>query len=491
MAKPNVGIFWPLFHNNRQLFGEKVDLGLRNELSYNLYKSMSTRKEYIWDNHIDRGQTCSSYTGSIFNVEYSPDGSSLLAATENKKILIFCAKSHKLLQEIPKAHKSCVNLIKFLDSRTFVTCSDDCSLGIWDLRKCDKKVKSLIGHKNWVKSVDYDSNNGVLLSAAYDQTVLRWDINSSCVSPQKVLQIKNMLRMVLTPDSNKMIISTADGYLLVIHDLDINKLSDDLEDFMPELYRLMQDNCNYGIDIGSWINHLFAAKRNRVELISDFPSEDKNGYITTLNVHPFGWSVLSRNTTEDDTSEWTCVHDIDDSIKPSHMKPIKKLSNDNESQISQESQLDSFDEVLRDSQLSDSSIIVISNQIGSTQPHTTVVHQSRHVSKNNGYVYENIPRLKYYIEELNQSHGFIKELCFSSDGRVICSPYHFGYRLLTFDDKCSEMSDCVSNEPKLLCKLKTNLSHPDYVVTTKFCPTHCQIASGCLKGRVVFSQPIL
>ncbi|CAG2165488.1 unnamed protein product [Oppiella nova] len=499
MAKPRSGHFWPHFHSWRQLSGERAHLALKSELSLNLYQSMATRKEYIWDSSAGAGYACSSHSGAIFNVEYSADGRTLVAATENRKVLIFNANTHELCKEIPAAHKSCVNLVKFLDSRTFVTCSDDCTLAVWDLRNCGQKVKSLKGHRNWVKSIEYDSSQGVLLSAAYDQTVLKWDINSSSSCPQNVLQIKNMLRMVLSPDSTKMIISTADGYLLIIHDLDLNHLAEDLRDFVPDLYRIMQEDCSYGIDMGSWVNPLFTSHRNRVELISDFPEMDKNGYITTLDVHPFGWAVLSRNTAANELSEWTCVHDIMASDKPLELKPIKRPQNCNglrpKSSAQSSTLSDSRDNSSDLSQLSDSSVIVISNQIGSTQPHTTLVRQSKRCSQSNQndaiYVYKNSPRLKYYIEELNESQGFIKELCFSGDGRVVCSPYQFGYRLLSFDSKCSEMSDCVSNEPKVLYELKRSLCHPDSVVTTKFSPTHCQIASGCLKGRVVFSQPIL
>ena len=370
------------------------------------------------------------------------------------------------------AHTSCVNLIKFLDSRTFVTCSDDCTLAVWDIRNLKQRVRSLEGHRNWVKSIEYDSSTGQLLSAAYDQTVLKWDINNCSLSPQTVLNIKNMLRMVLTPDSSKMIVSTADGYLMIIHDLDLNTLAEDLRDFAPDLYRLMQDERNYGIDMGSWLNHLFTAKTNRVELISDFPEIDKNGYITTLDVHPYGWAVLSRNMAGNELSEWTCVHDIQHINSSLEMKQIKRIRSYYNKQFRHKTNIGS-----------------------SRSADTSVAHELQQRMNRNpeeeSLVFKNRPRLKYFIEELNENHGFIKELCFSPDGRVVCSPHQFGFRLLSFDNNCSEMSDCLSDETKVLNELKQCLCHADYVLTTKFSPTQWQIASGCLKGRVVFTQPIL
>lgn len=473
----NVGFFWPSFFDCRQVFGQEIHFKNRNELSLNLYKSISTRKEFIWDNFYSMSKPKhKTHSGGIFNVEYSPDGCLLLAATENKNILIFSSNTHSLENEITNGHKSCVNLVKFLDSRIFVTCSDDNTIAVWDLRNTSNKIKSLNGHKNWVKSVEYDSSKGILLSSAYDQCVLKWDINSSSNNYECVLQIENMLRMVLTPDSSKMIISTSDGYLIIIHDLDLNTLSEDLKG----IKQLLKFKHKYGIDLSSKFKSILTATKNRPEFVCDFPQNDRNGYITTLDVHPFGWSVLSRNTSGNQLNEWSCVHDI---------QHINHINNDFKSKSI-------FDNHSSDSASSESNSSI--NSIDSNESLTSnQIRSSESIEPNIEYrqinrwkVCEYKPRLKYYIEELNENHGFIKEQCFSPDGRIICSPFQFGYRLLSFNSNCDEMSDCIEDKPKELFELKRNFSHSDYVLTTKFSPTVCQIASGCLKGRVVFSQPI-
>lgn len=106
-------------------------------------------------------------------------------------------------------------------------------------------------------------------------------------------------------------------------------------------------------------------------------------------------------------------------------------------------------------------------------------------------IHQPIPRLTHYIEELNVGRGFIKEVSFSSDGRLICSPFGFGVRLLSFDPNCSEMCDVIPSSPVKLYELTTNMSHTSAVVTTKFSPVHCLFVSGCLSGKVDFHQPLL
>ncbi|PWA29560.1 hypothetical protein CCH79_00007840, partial [Gambusia affinis] len=98
-------------------------------------------------------------------------------------------------------------------------------------------------------------------------------------------------------------------------------------------------------------------------------------------------------------------------------------------------------------------------------------------------------RLTHYIEEANVGRGYIKELCFSPDGRLICSPYGYGVRLLAFDERCSELADSLPVQTSCLREIRSIYSHSDVVLTTKFSPTHCQLASGCLSGRVALYQP--
>lgn len=116
-----------------------------------------------------------------------------------------------------------------------------------------------------------------------------------------------------------------------------------------------------------------------------------------------------------------------------------------------------------------------------------------------------IPLPLFVCQEPNVGRGYIKELCFSPDGRVIASPFGHGVRLLTFNPQCADMvynlsqstivgSRChaIDKEPAYtLHELSTTTSHSDVVVTTKFSPTHPVFVSGCLGGKIVWHQPLL
>jgi WD repeat-containing protein 32 len=117
--------------------------------------------------------------------------------------------------------------------------------------------------------------------------------------------------------------------------------------------------------------------------------------------------------------------------------------------------------------------------------------QHKLISGSKPHIHENVPRLLYHTEEPNVGRGFIKELCFSNDGRLVCSPFAYGTRLLAFDKDCHELCDAIPNQPLQLVEVASCMSHRHVVVTTKFSPVHCMFVSGCLNGKVSFHQPVL
>lgn len=106
---------------------------------------------------------------------------------------------------------------------------------------------------------------------------------------------------------------------------------------------------------------------------------------------------------------------------------------------------------------------------------------------------QNRRRMIYYCAEPNKGKGFIKELCFSSDGRIICSPYGSGIRLLSFSEDCQELPYALPQNgmPQRLNEVLVNMEHhSDIVVSTKFSPRAPICVSGCLRGELFWYQPI-
>lgn len=111
------------------------------------------------------------------------------------------------------------------------------------------------------------------------------------------------MRTRLTPDDSKMILSTSLGYYLIIHDLDLLTLAKDLKDFSSDDYYLLLQEKDPKDLTNHPSNHVFHQKRNRVELVMDFPRESYPWCISSLVVHPQSWCMMSRFTSEMEDSE--------------------------------------------------------------------------------------------------------------------------------------------------------------------------------------------
>lgn len=61
--------------------------------------------------------------------------------------------------------------------------------------------------------------------------------DNGVVEPKVLFQTRNLMRTALSPDQTKLIMSTSSGYIMVVHDLDINTIADDLNGFKVNICR--------------------------------------------------------------------------------------------------------------------------------------------------------------------------------------------------------------------------------------------------------------
>ncbi|XP_078051831.1 DDB1- and CUL4-associated factor 10 homolog isoform X1 [Augochlora pura] len=636
-----------LWLRQREL-GIKFPLGHADRFHKTLYSSIQPVTS--WDHALSG--TGSATHGGVFNLEYSPDGSLLLAACERKTILMFDPLRRRLIHAIENAHDDCVNCVRFLDQRMFATCSDDSTVALWDARNLKQRIRTLYGHTNWVKNIEYSPKDSLLLTSGFDGSIYTWDINTfteNSILYTRVFHTNGLMRTRLSPDASKMLISTTSGYLILIHNLKLRTLSQDLAGFRPNIYRLMQSSQTTIPYVASF-THLFSHSRahNRVEFLTDFPVGDDAEIISSLQVHPQGWCALSRNVSNGEKSEWTCIHDIQerdsspsgdegkegeesgpqfndvsveefedyeppssfllesprrvrvlhttmsDASSNSHgssenaqqpprpsrigwlgasrraSRPQSRIprldrsstiranlgvevsssSGTSDARLAGERDRERDDARQEDRDVYDTSeneslheeayirpYMIDNFSTGNVELHvsttdvweahvairearlrqerdwlsrssnntvmiigdrTRIQNQNRQGQQTmfaiprNRMIHQNRPRLTHYIEEPNVGSGYIKELCFSADGRLICSPFGYGVRLLAFSSDCSELSNCVPPfESVQLHELATTVSHSGIVVSTKFSPRHCLLVSGCLSGKIVWHEPVV
>lgn len=116
----------------------------------------------------------------------------------------------------------------------FATCSDDSTVALWDARNLKQRIRTLQGHSNWVKNIEYSPKDSLLLTSGFDGSIYTWDINSfteNSILYTRVFHTNGLMRTRLSPDASKMLISTTSGYLIIIHNLKLSTLTQDLAGF--------------------------------------------------------------------------------------------------------------------------------------------------------------------------------------------------------------------------------------------------------------------
>nr|CAD7590120.1 unnamed protein product [Timema genevievae] len=209
--------------------GQTLPIGHSDNFSKSLYSSIVPCTSWDHSNNLKN-----TMHGGVFNLEFSPDGSLLVAACEKKSVLMFDPLSRRLVHAVNNAHRDCVNCVRFLDSRVFATCSDDSTVALWDARNLKTRIRTLNGHSNWVKNIEFSPRDGLLVTSGFDGSIYTWDINSYTESGfvyNRVFHTNGLMRTRLNSDASKMVICTTGGYLIIIHNLDLNTMAQDLEGF--------------------------------------------------------------------------------------------------------------------------------------------------------------------------------------------------------------------------------------------------------------------
>lgn len=78
----------------------------------------------------------------------------------------------------------------------FATCSDDATVALYDTRNLKTKIRTLRGHSNWVKNIEYSKKDCLLVTSGFDGSIFTWDLNSyteSSLTYQKVFHTPGML----------------------------------------------------------------------------------------------------------------------------------------------------------------------------------------------------------------------------------------------------------------------------------------------------------
>ncbi|XP_053555990.1 DDB1- and CUL4-associated factor 10 [Bombina bombina] len=395
--------------------------------------------------------------GAVFNLEYSPDGSVLTVACEQTEVLLFDPVSSKHIKTLSEAHEDCVNNIRYVKSNNLIHPDQT---GFMTSRNPIKNFRKLTTFLDYA----WNKEQGHKISRAQDMAVLTLDA---------VKAFDSIVWEHLFMSLQKFGVN--ENFVQFVHKIYSEPISYLLQRNLDQFCSQSLDSEHCFRRVQNWFQDETSCKE-----IFSFPCPSKSSESSSISELCFrsrvGWSnyASSSSGTGDGVlfKSLHCTKEGEFLQTSSGSKIIESLCKDTN---------------VQDGNCKDYIAFCSAREL--YVHNWTCVYEFQEGAPVRPVSPRCSLRLTHYIEEANVGRGYIKELCFSPDGRMIASPHGYGIRLLGFDSQCNELVDCLPKEAGTLQEIRSLYSHKDVVLTTKFSPTHCQIASGCLSGRVSLYQP--
>jgi WD40 repeat protein len=109
-------------------------------------------------------------------VQFSPDGSKLASASDDKKVMVWNPSTGAHLHTL-EGHLSWVKAVQFSpDGSKLVSASSDKKVMVWN-PSTGTHLHTLEGHSDEVSAVQFSPDGSKLASASYDKKVMVWDLD--------------------------------------------------------------------------------------------------------------------------------------------------------------------------------------------------------------------------------------------------------------------------------------------------------------------------
>lgn len=149
------------------------------------------------------------HTGTVWFISWSPDGTKLASAGEDKTIRIWDANSYETLAML-QGHDDAVSMVTWSpDGTKLASASGNDPIIIWDANSY-RTLASLSGHEDGVSSVEWSPDGTRLASSGGDETIRIWDTNSYETLAVLSGHTSSVWRVSWSPDGSKLASSSFD-----------------------------------------------------------------------------------------------------------------------------------------------------------------------------------------------------------------------------------------------------------------------------------------
>ncbi|KAF7514050.1 hypothetical protein GJ744_004375 [Endocarpon pusillum] len=169
-----------------------------------LVSASDDRTVRLWQ--VSTGQEVQKFEGDTYLVNavaFSPDGSLLALALYDRTVRLWQVSTGQEVQKL-KGHTSLINAVAFSpDGLLLASASYDETVRLWQV-SIGQEVQKLEGHTSSVSAVAFSSDGSLLASASWDEIVRLWQV-STCQTAQ-ILKATGVVReLAFSSDNTKLI----------------------------------------------------------------------------------------------------------------------------------------------------------------------------------------------------------------------------------------------------------------------------------------------
>ena len=147
-------------------------------------------------------------------VRFDPKGLNILACCIDGRLIICNSQKLSECKTIKCANQGITYISYDREGRFMALAGSDKTIRIWDAKQLTEVDAPFVGHTDWVRSSEFSPDGKTLLSSSDDQTIRKWNLKTH--SSEVVAQLPSWgTKAMFSRDGKRIVVSSKDGILRV------------------------------------------------------------------------------------------------------------------------------------------------------------------------------------------------------------------------------------------------------------------------------------